>query len=366
MIEKMILRRFFSTKSSTMRAWVSENGSGVELKEVPLPVINKPGQVLLKVKAASVNPIDVDMSQGYGREFLGTWKKIESCDAAASRFPLIPGRDCTAVVESVGGDVHNLAPGDEVMAVVPVILPGTHAEFVVTDSKYCSKKPSNLSFVSAAALPYVASTAYSAFTIARVSQRNAKQQRVLIHGGAGGVGSMAIQLLKAWGCEKIVATCAKGSFDIVKQLGAIPVDYTSDQATQELIEHAPFEVILDTVDSQLAKWSDNVMGVWRNCVHVSIVSPLMREMDKNGVPLGLVTTAMKHFERSFQSHLRGRWFSYAFFRPSSDLMSQLSRFAEDGKIVPVVEQVMGFEELEKAYEKVSQLNGRGKTVIKYD
>lgn len=159
------------------------------------------------------------------------------------------------------------------MAVVPVILPGTHAEFVVTDSKYCSKKPSNLSFVSAAALPYVASTAYSAFTIARVSQRNAKQQRVLIHGGAGGVGSMAIQLLKAWGCEKIVATCAKGrldylylcnfsnkncSFDIVKQLGAIPVDYTSDQATQELIEHAPFEVILDTVDSQLAKWSDNV------------------------------------------------------------------------------------------------------------
>uniref|UniRef100_A0A8R1IMU2 Uncharacterized protein n=2 Tax=Caenorhabditis japonica TaxID=281687 RepID=A0A8R1IMU2_CAEJA len=75
-----------------------------------------------------------------------------------------------------------------------------------------------------------------------------------------------------------------------------------------------------------------VMGVWRNCVHVSIVSPLMRDMDQNGVPLGLATTAFKHFERSFQSHLRGRWFSYAFFMPSSDLMTQLSQFAEEGKV----------------------------------
>ncbi|CAL2028722.1 unnamed protein product [Caenorhabditis brenneri] len=366
MLQKLILRRCFSTKPSTMRAWVSENGAGVELKEVAVPVINKPGQVLLKVKAASVNPIDVDMSQGYGREFLGTWKKLAACDPQASRFPLIPGRDCTAVIEAVGGDVHNLAPGDEVMAVVPVIQPGTHAEFVVTDSKLCSKKPENLNFDQAAALPYVASTAYSAFSVARVNQRNAKHQRVLIHGGSGGVGSMAIQLLKAWGCEKIVSTCGKDSFDLVTKLGAIPIDYASETATQQLIEHAPFEVILDTVDSPLAKWSDNVMGVWRNCVHVSIVSPLMREMDKNGVPLGLASTAVKHFERAFQSHLRGRWFSYAFFMPNSDLMAQLSRFAEDKKIVPIVEQVMRFEELEKAYEKVSQLNGRGKTIIKFD
>uniref|UniRef100_A0A1I7TCE3 PKS_ER domain-containing protein n=1 Tax=Caenorhabditis tropicalis TaxID=1561998 RepID=A0A1I7TCE3_9PELO len=364
MLEKFVLRRCFSSKPSTMRAWVSENGSGIELKEVAVPVINKPGQVLLKVKAASVNPIDVDMSQGYGREFLGTWKKFATCDVQASRFPLIPGRDCTGVVEAVGGDVHNLAPGDEVMAVVPVIQPGTHAEFVVTDSKLCSKKPSNLNFEEAAALPYVASTAFSAFSVARVNQRNAKTRRVLIHGGSGGVGSMAIQLLRAWGCEKIVTTCGKDSFEMVEKLGAIPIDYASEQATQELIEHAPFEVIFDTVDSPLAKWSDNVMGVWRNCIHVSIVSPLMREMDKNGVPLGLATTAIKHFERAFQSHLRGRWFSYAFFMPSSDLMGQLSRFAEDGKIVPIVERVMQFEELEKAYEKVSQLQGRGKTVIK--
>ncbi|KAF1770137.1 hypothetical protein GCK72_001955 [Caenorhabditis remanei] len=366
MFQKFPLRRFFSTRPSTMRAWVSENGTGVEMREVPIPIINKPGQVILKVKAASVNPIDVEMSQGYGREFLGTWKKIESCDFAASRFPLIPGRDCTAIVDAVGGDVHNLAPGDEVMAVVPVIQPGTHAEFVVTESNLCSKKPANLSFEQAAALPYVASTAFSAFSVARVNQRNAKTQRVLIHGGAGGVGSMAIQLLKAWGCEKIVATCGKDSFELVKKLGAIPVDYSSEEATQQLVEHAPFEVIFDTVDSPLARWSDNVMGVWRNCVHVSIVSPLMREMDNHGVPLGLASTAMKHFERSFQSHLKGRWFSYAFFTPSSDLMAQLSRFAEDGKIVPIVQQVMRFEDLENAYEKVSRLSGRGKTIIKFD
>lgn len=108
---------------------------------------------------------------------------------SASRFPLIPGRDCAAVVEAVGGNVHNLAPGDEVkseklqnskviilqvMAVVPVIQPGTHAEYVVTESALCSKKPEKLSFEDAAALPYVASTAFSALSVARVNQKNAK------------------------------------------------------------------------------------------------------------------------------------------------------------------------------------------------
>ncbi|CAI5437658.1 unnamed protein product [Caenorhabditis angaria] len=350
-----------------MKAWVSENGHGIELREIDVPTIKKPGQVLLKVKAASINPIDVDMSQGYGREFLGAWRKVADFDPSSSRFPLIPGRDCSAVVEAVGADVHNLAAGDEVLAIVPVINQGTHAEYVIADAKFCSKKPSNLSFEDATALPYVATTAYSAFKIAQVNQKNAKNQRVLIHGGAGGVGSMAIQLLKSWGCQKIVATCSKDSFPLVTKLGAIPIDYSDMEAAKnQLISLAPFEVVLDTVDSELAKWSDNVMGVWRNCVHVSIVSPLMREIDKNGIPIGLFSTATKHFERSIQSHFRGRWFSYAFFMPSGTCMRQLSTFAEQGKIVPIVEKVIKFDEMVHGYEKVSQLSGRGKTVVKFE
>ncbi|CAB3408351.1 unnamed protein product [Caenorhabditis bovis] len=361
-LKRLLLRRGVATKASTMRAWVSD-GCGIELRTISKPIITKPSQVLLKVKASSVNPLDVEMSQGYGRELLTRWKQLAACDPAVSHFPVIPGRDCSAVVEAVGGNVHNIAPGDEVIAVIPVVDQGTHAEYVVADSKFCSKKPERLSFEEAAALPYVASTAYAALRVAQVYPENANDQRVLIHGGSGGVGSAAIQLLKAWGCQKIVTTCSKDSFELVSKIGAIPVDYSSPNATQDLVDNGPYDVVFDTVNSELAKWSDNVMGFWRNSVHVSIVSPLLREIDKNGFVIGLFSTALQHFERSFQSHLRGRWFTYAFFVPSGSLMRQLTKLTEEGKMQPIVQRVMKFEEMEKAYEKVSELRGRGKTVI---
>ncbi|VDP22374.1 unnamed protein product [Heligmosomoides polygyrus] len=90
---------------------------------------------------------------------------------------------------------------------------------------------------------------------------------------------------------------------------------------------------------------------------------MMRETDKYGVLLGLTSVAVKYFCRSFKSALRGRWFSYAFFRPNQECMLQLTKFAEEGMVVPIVEKVMSFEQLPAAYEKVSALHGRGKTVL---
>ncbi|KAK6046486.1 GroES-like protein [Cooperia oncophora] len=341
-----------------MRAWVAQSPTDpVELKTIPLPIFTKPDQVLIKVKAASVNPIDTLVVKGYGREILGTWKRLDAMDLAASRFPLTPGRDCAGIVESVGPAVTGLKPGDEVMAVVPAIWAGSHAEYVVSQEACCSRKPSNLNFSEAAAMPYVANTAWAALvSVARMNPRSKPSERVLIHGGSGGLGTMAIQMLKAWGTDKVVVTCSKDSADLVRKLGGIPVDYRADDVRDRLIEEGPYEVVFDCADTDLARWSDKIMSVWKNSVHVSVVSPLLRETDRHGILQGLGTTAVKYFCRSYESALRGRWFSYAFFAPNQECMQQLSRFAEEGKIVPVVERVQPFSELPAAYERVSTLH----------
>ncbi|KAJ1372319.1 hypothetical protein KIN20_034450 [Parelaphostrongylus tenuis] len=229
-----------------MRAWqVDSPTDPIRLRHIPLPQLSKPNHVLIKVEAASVNPIDTLMVSGYGNEVLEKWKRVDAWDSTASRFPLTPGRDCSGIVEMVGPGVRGIAPGDKVIAVIPAILQGSHAEYVVTEESCCSSMPTNLDFPQAAAMPYVANTAWAALvTVARMNPRSKPTERVLIHGGAGGVGTMAIQMLKAWGTDKVVATCSEDSAEMVRRLGAIPVDYRSPKAREQLIEEGPFEVIL--------------------------------------------------------------------------------------------------------------------------
>ncbi|KAK5973389.1 Quinone oxidoreductase protein chloroplastic, partial [Trichostrongylus colubriformis] len=179
-----LCRLSLSSVRHTMRAWVAQSPTDpVKLKTIPLPVLTKPDQVLIKVKAASVNPVDALMVKGYGKEVLGVWKRLDTFDPAASRFPLTPGRDCAGIVEAVGPAVSGLHPGDEVMAVVPALWAGTHAEYVVTRESCCSRKPSNLSFTDAASMPYVGSTAWAALVcVARLNHNSKPTERVLIHG----------------------------------------------------------------------------------------------------------------------------------------------------------------------------------------
>ncbi|VDO46219.1 unnamed protein product [Haemonchus placei] len=370
-----------------MRAWVARSPTDpMELKTLPSPVLTKPDQVLIKVKAASVNPVDPMMAKGYGMEILEVLKRLDAFDPSARRFPLTPGRDCAGIVEAIGPAVKGIKPGDEVMAVVPAVWAGSHAEYVISQEACCSRKPSNLNFAEAAAMPYAANTAWAALVcVARMNPRSKPSlflyncyavygkdrqliiaERVLIHGGGGGVGTMAIQMLKAWGTDKVVATCSEDSAITVRKLGAIPVDYRAKDARDQLIEEGPYEVVFDCADSELARWSDNIMSAWKNSVHVSVASPLLRDTDRYGLLQGLITTAVKHFCRSYESALRGRWFSYAFFMPSQECMQQLTKFAEDGKIRPVVERVQSFDKLPEAYEKVSALHGRGKTVLSWE
>ncbi|VDO32455.1 unnamed protein product [Onchocerca flexuosa] len=350
-----------------MSTWVTKQFDGdMEKIEMSIPTIEKPDQLLLKVKAASVNLIDTLMRKGYGRQLCSAVKNLRNCSLdSTTLLPFVGGRDCSGIVEQIGGNVKKFKKGDEVIAVVDPFSSGTHAEFVVVNESNCVSKPANVSYIDGAAFPYAACTAWSALvSIARINPHNAASQRVLIHGGAGGIGTTAIQMLKAWNIDKVVVTCSDDCFNMIQELGAIPVNYKSADALEKLISEGPFDVVLDCAQSELSEWSDRVMGLWRNSVHVSLLSPLLADTDRYGIPLGIASTAVKYFTKATLPIIqRGQWYSYAFFAPHPECMQQISQFLKDGKMKPVIDQIFKYDELPIAYKKVLKRKGRGKTII---
>uniref|UniRef100_A0A0N4ZM87 ferroxidase n=1 Tax=Parastrongyloides trichosuri TaxID=131310 RepID=A0A0N4ZM87_PARTI len=359
-------RKIFKTdkiKFDYMKAWeVTKFGTKISLANRPIPTINKGNELLVKVKAASVNPIDTRMVQGYGNEILSRWRQVHDMSwDSYNRLPLILGRDMSGEIVQVGNKVDDFKVGDEIIATIPPIYNGSHAEYAITDTTNAVLKPKNVSHVEGVALAYTTATVWSALCcFGRLNSENAKYNSVLIHGGSGGVGVSAIQLLKSWNVEKVVATSSEKNLNIIKNLGGIPLDYNDENIKDKILNEGPFDLILSCVDTDLSRWSDKAMGIWRNCIHVSLVSPLLKDTDRYGLPLGLLSTACKHFERSFESIKNGRWFSYGFFTSNKDCMEYYGKALESRKIKPIIEKEYSFMQMREAYDKVEQIHGKGK------
>ncbi|MGW4235950.1 NADP-dependent oxidoreductase [Streptomyces sp. NPDC004749] len=215
----------------TMRAVTIEGFGGPEVltagrvaRPEPLPT-----EVLVRVHAAGINPVDWKTRAGHGMAGLQT-------------LPLILGWDVSGVVEEVGFGVTTLAPGDEVYAMPWFPRPaGGYAEFVTAPSRQFARKPVSLSHVEAAALPLAALTAWQALVdTARVT----RGQRVLVHAAAGGVGHLAVQFAKHLGAE-VIATVREPRHTWLKELGA---DETIDYTRQRFEEATgKVDVVIDLI-----------------------------------------------------------------------------------------------------------------------
>ena len=181
----------------------------LELTDQPMPKVG-PGMVLVKVKAASVNPVD--------------WKIVSGgLDGMMDlQFPAIPGWDVAGVVEAVGIDAPQYQPGDEVIAYgrKDYVHSGSFAEYIALPERVLARKPATLDWNESAGLPLAGLTAYQVLT--RLGTGEGKT--VLIHGGAGGVGSLGIQIAKALGAS-VIATASEKNHDFIRALGAEPVAY---------------------------------------------------------------------------------------------------------------------------------------------
>jgi NADPH:quinone reductase-like Zn-dependent oxidoreductase len=308
--------------SATMNAVrLHEFGGSEKLvyEKAPKPA-PKPGELLIEVFAAGVNPVDWKIRTGRGK--------------AAPSEPMILGYDVSGVVTAVGEGVERFKPGDEVFAYLSLQRGGGYAEYAIALESEVAKKPTNVDHVQAAAIPLAALTAYQAlFETAELKEG----QSVLIHAGAGGVGHFAIQLAKTRGV-KVFATASEKNLSFLKSLGAdVAIDYEAQR----------FE--------QLAKDVDVVL--------VSIPGETLERSyatTKQGGMLVSIIGGLDEKKLAAQG-VRGR---SILVRPDGKQLTELAQLVEDHKLVPTVSLIVPLAEAAKAHDASQTSRTRGKIVLK--
>ena len=224
------------TNTSTMRALILDDYETAQFRSAQIDKPSAgPGEVLVRIKASGVNPIDYKIRTG-------------QAPYAMPALPAVLGTDMAGVVEAVGAGVTEFKAGDEVFGLTGGVrgLQGSLAEFAAVDAKLLAPKPKNLSMREAAALPLVALTAWEGLVDRAKVQAG---QKVLVQGGAGGVGHLVVQLALAHGAE-VYATVRGEGAQTVRKLGATPIDVNTTSVADYVAEHTGgkgFDIIYDTI-----------------------------------------------------------------------------------------------------------------------
>ncbi|MET9961740.1 NADP-dependent oxidoreductase [Streptomyces sp. NPDC006326] len=306
-------------KAAVIRQY-GQVGDVVEVTDVPVPAV-RPQDVLIEVRAAGVNPVDHLIVKG----FMASGELSQ---------PLVIGSEVAGVVTAIGDEVTGFSVGDEVFARVDPRVGGAFAEYAAVHASLVAAKPKALTFEEAAALPLVALTAWQALTEqAKVGEGT----RVLIHGGAGGVGSAAVQIAKHLGAE-VVATASAGSVDLVRELGADRViDYRAERFDEVLSD---LDVVLDTIGGDTQERSFRVL--------------------KPGGTLVSIVPVPDAEAKQAQWNVEARSF---YMRPHGEQLARLAGLVESRELQPIVETVFPLSETTDALLKVERGGARGKTVI---
>ncbi|MFV5344938.1 NADP-dependent oxidoreductase [Acinetobacter oleivorans] len=328
-------------------AYISRYGNidDVELDEQSQPPLTADA-VLVKVHAASINPLDLRVLEGEFKAILPV------------KFPFILGNDFAGTVVEVGSKVTQFKAGDEVYAKTD--LNGAFAEYTVVQQSSLALKPQNISMEQAAALPLVALTSWQALVeIAKVKAG----QKVLIHAGSGGVGSIAIQLAKSLGATVATTTSAKNS-GWVKELGAdIIIDYKTMDFEQELKD---YDVVLDTQGGKTLEKSLNVLK--RGGRLISISGPPDHAFAEAINPNWFLKCVIPMLSWSIRhkAKKRGITYTFLFMQPNGQQLSKITELVEAGKIKPVVDQTYDFIQIKEALQYVNTGRAKGKVVLQFD
>jgi len=308
-----------------MKAIVIERYGGIEeliMKDVPLPEI-KADQVLIEMHATSVNPYDWKIRSGSLK------------DMVPFRFPIILGWDAAGVIIKRGDGVGRFEIGDRVFARPRTSNKGCYAEYVATEEKMLARIPDNLGFEEAASIPLAALTAWQCLVDLGQLQRG---ERVLIHAGAGGVGSIAIQLAKHLGA--FVATTGSGkNTTLLTGLGAdLVLDYGKQDFENELGE---YDFVLDTLGGEFQEKS-------------------YRILKKGGRLVSIVNLPDQSVAGNY-----GVDACFHLLKPNGEQLQTLAKLFGDGKLKPLVGQVFPFSEsgLREAHALSESHHAKGKLVI---
>lgn len=323
----------------------------------PDPALGE-GEVLIRLLATSVNPVDAVRRSGYGRRVF---------ELRGAKLPVILGHDASGEAVAVGPKVTRFKVGDVVWSAPDAFRQGTYAECVAVRESEVDFKPESLTHEEAASLPYVALTTWSALVGTGAIEPGAAQgKKVLVHAGAGGVGSFAIQLLKAWGAE-VATTCSTANVDFCRTLGADHVvDYTNEDYAAVLSD---YDVVFDTLGYAMAAEMPSLSVLKRGggAHYVSIVHQLLPSIDEYGLPLGLLRAGSILMRRKLSQKLRyGRHVHWALFEPSGKALSEIRALVEAGKIKPQIAAVLPLDQMGEAHRLIETGHTRGKIVVTTD
>jgi NADPH:quinone reductase-like Zn-dependent oxidoreductase len=305
----------------TMKAIRIHNYGGPEQlfhEDAPRPIAG-PGEVLVAIHAASINPVDWKIRAGYMKAHVPL------------SFPAILGLDISGVVEATGPDVAGFKAGDEVYAMCEPVKGGGYAEYTAVKTGILALKPKSLDHIQAAAIPLAGLTAWHALTEFGSLQRG---QKVLIHGAAGGVGSFAVQIAKAMGAY-VIGTAQARNQALLRELGVdLAIDYKATAFEQVAKE---IDLIIDTVGGETEQRSWAVLK-------------------KGGILTSTVSQA--------QAPHPGVTGKYIANHPNGAGLRELAKLAEAGKLRPIVETVLPLQETRKGHELSETGHVRGKIVLR--
>jgi len=311
-----------------------------ESKEVEIPAL-KSGQVLIKISASSVNTVDT-MIRNLGRDL-----------PFSPVTPAILGMDLSGTIEKIGENVDEFTIGDEVYGCVGGLgaLQGTLAEYIAADSNLIALKPKNLTMKEAASLPLVGITAYEGLTRANVKNG----QKVLVHGGTGGVGHIAVQLAKHFGAD-VYSTCGgENQMEIIKNYGAKPINYKTEQVEDYVNKHTNgvgFDVIFDSVGGEnMLKSFEAAALNGQIASTVSLCELDLSTMHFKGLSLHVVFMLIPMLH-DFKREQHGK------------ILQEIAKIAEAGALKPLLdEEEFKLENVGAAYKRLESKKAIGKIVV---
>lgn len=313
------------------------------------------GQVLVRVEASSVNPIDAKRSAGYGRRVLALMK--------AASFPQALGNDLAGTVQSVGAGNLAFKPGDRVFGLVPTGRQGAHASLVLAQARHLMAAPANCTSPELAALPYTFTTFWLALQSVGLHQHNAKDKEVLVYGASGGLGQLALQVLSRWGA-RVTAVCSTAHVQTCRDLGATVVVDRTRRALSTLPKCYDVSLNFATWQDEaslLSRLKPGAMG------HATTVHPLLDSIDKQGWLKGgwqvyRAWSAMRGLARDAGG--RGTRYAWTIFQPSPQALGALHELlaANIGLHLPIGLSVP-LSQGERAFAHVAQQRA-GRAILK--
>jgi len=279
------------------------------------------GEVLVRLHAAGVNPVDWKIRAGHMKGFINY------------KLPMIPGWDLSGVVEATGTDVTAWKKGDEVYSRPDISRDGSYADYISVKAQELAHKPKSLDHVKAASIPLAALTAWQALFDAAGLQAG---QRVLIHAAAGGVGTFAVQLAR-WKGAHVIGTASEKNHALLKELGADELIDYSQTRFEDVVRDV--DVVLDTMAGETRDRS------WKT-------------LKKGGILVSILGQPSKEDAGKYGVRAAG-----VFVQPNQAELEQIGSLVDSGKVKPVIEAVLPLKDARRAHEMNQTLHTRGKIVL---